>query len=307
MKFTAVQRLEIVATMCDPGSPPEGLNGWTYELLCEKLKADGIVDISRGHLCRILERAELRPHKTRMWLHSKDPDFKEKVADIVELYLHPPEGATVICFDEKTGMQAIERKYPDKPATPAIPGPALLGPAVLVPAAVGTECPTAFESVSTIDSAVAVIEPVKAMDFIPPVEPEAGSESTPAVGPLVATESTPPVETATGSESTPSSEALATTGFTPSNAPATTADLSTSAKASAPAIPRSHRSLPGLAGPANPASVNTSTSGTALCRYWPPSLCIRARSSLRWGRRGKQRICWPSWNTSPPRSRERST
>jgi transposase len=54
-----------------------------------------------------------------MWLHSPDPKFQEKVDEIVALYLDPPPGSTVVCVDEKPGMQALERKHPDKPATPA--------------------------------------------------------------------------------------------------------------------------------------------------------------------------------------------
>ena len=266
LKFSPVQRLEIVATMCEPGVPPEGLNGWTYELLCEKLKGDGIADISRSHLCRILARAELRPHKTKMWLHSKDPKFKEKVADIVDLYLNPPVGATVVCFDEKTGMQAIERKYPDKPATPAIPGPVLLGSGALVPAVAPTECPTTFEGALNIEPAVAVVQPVNASEFVPPVQPGAVGESSPAVEPVCTMEPTPPVEPTTVSdsmpifealvatestpaivetvsviESSPAAEPVNATGSTPSNAPAATADLTTSAKASAAAMPRKPR------------------------------------------------------------------
>ena len=51
-------------------------------------------------------------------LHSPDPDFKVKVNAICALYRHPPEGAIVLSIDEKTGMQAIERKHPDRPACP---------------------------------------------------------------------------------------------------------------------------------------------------------------------------------------------
>ena len=57
-----------------------------------------------------------------MWLHSPDPQFREKVTNIVELYLRPPTGSTVVCVDEKTGMQAIQRKHPDRPAGPGRKG-----------------------------------------------------------------------------------------------------------------------------------------------------------------------------------------
>jgi len=108
----------MIATACEPGPSIEGLNGWTLDLLRERLQKKEI-DVSRSQLHLILQRAELRPHKQQMWLHSPDSRFREKCNDIVDLYLHPPEGATVLCVDEKTGMQALERKHPDKLATPA--------------------------------------------------------------------------------------------------------------------------------------------------------------------------------------------
>ena len=48
-----------------------------------------------------------------MWLHSPDPEFRAKVNEICELYHNPPTGSVVLCIDEKTGMQAIERKHMD--------------------------------------------------------------------------------------------------------------------------------------------------------------------------------------------------
>ena len=53
-----------------------------------------------------------------MWLHSRDPDFRAKVNTIVALYPQPPEGAGVLCVDEKTSIQATERIHPFTPARP---------------------------------------------------------------------------------------------------------------------------------------------------------------------------------------------
>ncbi|MBI4566268.1 MAG: IS630 family transposase [Planctomycetes bacterium] len=118
-KINPLQRCQIVSVACEPGPQGEnGLHGWTLELLKEALARRGIVRISRSHLHTILKRADLKPHKKQMWLHSPDPDFRQKVAEIVELYLNPPQGETVICVDEKSGMQATERKHPDRPARP---------------------------------------------------------------------------------------------------------------------------------------------------------------------------------------------
>ena len=71
---------------------------------------------------RILGVADLRPHKVRYWLHSPDPDFRSKVARICKLYLSPPAGAAVVCVDEKTCIQALERKNPARPAAPGREG-----------------------------------------------------------------------------------------------------------------------------------------------------------------------------------------
>jgi len=54
----------------------------------------------------------LRPHRVRMWLHSPDPEFARKVREVCALYRTPPEGARVLCIDEKPGMQALERVHP---------------------------------------------------------------------------------------------------------------------------------------------------------------------------------------------------
>ena len=115
-KFTPVQRLQLVAVACEQGPRIEGLNGWTTDLLVDALKQRGIATMSRSSVNRILLHFELQPHRQKMWLHSTDPLFREKAAEIVELYLHPPADSTVWCVDEKTGMQAIQRKYSDRPA-----------------------------------------------------------------------------------------------------------------------------------------------------------------------------------------------
>jgi transposase len=53
-----------------------------------------------------------------MWLHSPDPEFREKVNRICELYHRPPPGSVVLCIDEKTGIQAIERKHQERNPRP---------------------------------------------------------------------------------------------------------------------------------------------------------------------------------------------
>ena len=81
--------------------------------------------MSRSTIWRILEEADLKPHKSEYWLNSHDPDFDEKARDICKLYVDAPQlyqqGRLVICCDEKTGMQILERKHPTKPVISGIP------------------------------------------------------------------------------------------------------------------------------------------------------------------------------------------
>jgi hypothetical protein len=81
--------------------------------------------MSRATIWRILEEADLKPHKSVYWLNSHDPDFDAKAQAICRLYLDAPrlyqQGRLLICCDEKTGMQILERKYPTQPVEPGKP------------------------------------------------------------------------------------------------------------------------------------------------------------------------------------------
>jgi transposase len=112
----AVRRAQIVATACDPLPDGQGLSGWTLDLLFEDMTLRGIEAPSRSSIHRILTEGDVQPHRYQLWLHSPDPLFREKVAEICALYLAPPPGSIVLSFDEKTGIQAVERKHPDRPA-----------------------------------------------------------------------------------------------------------------------------------------------------------------------------------------------
>ncbi|MCC7444705.1 MAG: IS630 family transposase [Saprospiraceae bacterium] len=124
-KFNANQRCEIIAIACD--SPKnygyETQTIWTYDMLTEVVNTE-ITDLnmSRTSVFLTLSENDLKPNKFKMWLHSKDPEFESKVNEVVDLYLKPPEDAVVISVDEKTGMQATERKYETKMATPGKAG-----------------------------------------------------------------------------------------------------------------------------------------------------------------------------------------
>jgi len=124
-KFSVGQRCEVLAIACDDPVNYGFAEGttWALDRLTETATArvEGPT-MSRSSIQRTLAQVELRPHKTQMWLHSKDPLFKEKVNDIVGLYLEPPSDAVVLSADEKTSIQALERPYRRQPAKPGRPG-----------------------------------------------------------------------------------------------------------------------------------------------------------------------------------------
>jgi len=112
------QRLQLLALACEPAEE-QGRATPTLDELCERAAERGVVQrISRSHLQRILQAGDMRPHRVRQWLHSPDPQFREKVNAICELYRQAPKGAVVLSIDEKTGIQAIERKHADREPQP---------------------------------------------------------------------------------------------------------------------------------------------------------------------------------------------
>ena len=84
--------------------PPPGNATWTAELLAEMLK-----DVSMHHVWRVLRQHDIHLQRRRSHGHSTDPEFTAKAADVVGLYLQPPENAIILCIDEKPHIQALER------------------------------------------------------------------------------------------------------------------------------------------------------------------------------------------------------
>lgn len=117
-------RCEVVKLACQrpEGSKAPFRQVWTLGSLREALREETGSDLSRSEIQRILHAEHLRPHRLRMWLHSPDPEFQSKVQRICKLYLEPPEGATVLCVDEKSGIQALERSYPTQSPRGGEPG-----------------------------------------------------------------------------------------------------------------------------------------------------------------------------------------
>jgi transposase len=77
--------------------------------------------LSASTVGRIWRKFELKPHLTDGFKLSSDPLFVEKVVDVVGLYHNPPERAVVLCVDEKSGMQALDRSHPVLPMMPGMP------------------------------------------------------------------------------------------------------------------------------------------------------------------------------------------
>lgn len=102
------KRLETVSLACT--KPPDGSNSWSTRQLA---KATGI---SHATVNRILNEGEIKPHKVEYWCgKSLDPEFEEKQAAILGLYLDPPDNALVLSVDEKSQIQALDRTQPELP------------------------------------------------------------------------------------------------------------------------------------------------------------------------------------------------
>jgi len=108
-KYGHDKRLKIIDVACQP---PSIKARWTLRELADK------TGISKSQIHRIMHELDLKPHQFKMWLFSSDPQFEQKQADIVGLYLNPPKDAFVICIDEKTGMQAISPTHEKSPMLP---------------------------------------------------------------------------------------------------------------------------------------------------------------------------------------------
>jgi transposase len=86
--------------------PTDGSTHWSTRRLAEHL------DLSHMMVARVWRKHGLRPHRLDRYMASNDPDFEQKAADVIGLYLNPPQHAAVFCVDEKTAIQALDRKDP---------------------------------------------------------------------------------------------------------------------------------------------------------------------------------------------------
>ena len=109
--ITQEQRLEVMALACT--TPVDGSNHWSIRKLAD---ATGY-SVSAVH--GILNAGDLKPHKVAHWCgKSPDPEFASKQAAIIGLYMEPPMNALVLCVDEKSQIQALDRTQPLLPMRP---------------------------------------------------------------------------------------------------------------------------------------------------------------------------------------------
>ena len=92
--------------------PTDGSTHWSTRRLAETL------GISHMMVARVWKKHGLKPHRLEGYICSNDPDFERKAADIIGLYVNPPAHAAVFCVDEKTAIQALDRKDPVLPLSP---------------------------------------------------------------------------------------------------------------------------------------------------------------------------------------------
>src|SRR5919109_99640 len=93
-------------------APPGGVTHWSTRKLGAHL------EVSHMMVARVWRKHGLKPHRIERYMASNDPDFEKKAADIIGLYLNPPAHAAVFSVDEKTAIQALDRKDPVLPLSP---------------------------------------------------------------------------------------------------------------------------------------------------------------------------------------------
>ena len=92
--------------------PTDGSTHWSTRKLARHL------GINYQMVARVWKRARLQPHRIERYMMSKDENFEQKAADIIGLYVNPPQHAAVFCADEKSSIQALDRQDPVLPMSP---------------------------------------------------------------------------------------------------------------------------------------------------------------------------------------------
>jgi transposase len=109
------EKVEEVIVKTLESEPPDGGTEWSTRQMA------AATGLNQTAISRIWRAFGLAPHRQDTWKLSKDPLFVEKVRDVVGLYLDPPERAVVLCVDEKSQIQALDRSAPTLPMLPGTP------------------------------------------------------------------------------------------------------------------------------------------------------------------------------------------
>ena len=112
--ITDAQVEQVVTTTLEQ-APPDAGTHWSTRMMAAH------TGLTQTAVSRIWRAFELKPHKVDYWKLSTDPHFVDKLYDVVGLYLDPPERALVLCVDEKSQVQALDRSAPVLPMMPAAP------------------------------------------------------------------------------------------------------------------------------------------------------------------------------------------
>ena len=106
--FSAAKKASVIQLATR--KPGKGYTNWSQRRIAKQ------VGMSQSKIQQILKEADLKPHKTEYWCgKSTDVEFESKMINIVGLYMDPPENALVLCVDEKTQIQALDRTQPVLP------------------------------------------------------------------------------------------------------------------------------------------------------------------------------------------------
>lgn len=109
-KLTTQLRARILAKTQPP--PPDGSTHWSLR------KMAAVMHVGKDLVRQVWQEADLKPHRLDRYMASDDPQFEHKAADIIGLYLNPPQHAAIFCVDEKSAIQALDRLDRRLPLSP---------------------------------------------------------------------------------------------------------------------------------------------------------------------------------------------
>lgn len=109
-KLTTQLRARILAKTQQP--PPDGATHWSLR------KMAAVMHVGKDLIRQVWQEADLKPHRLDRYMASDDPQFEQKAADIIGLYLNPPQHAAIFCVDEKSAIQALDRLDRRLPLSP---------------------------------------------------------------------------------------------------------------------------------------------------------------------------------------------